>query len=61
MESVALEDYRSDVLGDEGVSRLLGLATRFDIHAFLAAHQVPLNSTRADLEQDRKTARRLGI
>ena len=61
LESVALESYRSGVLGDEGVRRLLGLATRFDVHAFLAAHQVPLNYTLEDLIQDRETARRLGL
>ncbi len=61
LESVALEGYRSRVLGEEGVRRLLGLATRFDVHAFLAAHQVPLNYTLEDLAQDRDTARRLGI
>ena len=61
LESVALEGYRSGVLGEEGVRRLLGLATRFDVHAFLAAHQVPLNYTLEDLAQDRDTARRLGI
>ena len=61
LESVALEGYRSGVLGEESVRRLLGLATRFDVHAFLAAHQVPLNYTLEDLEQDRETARRLGL
>jgi Uncharacterised protein family (UPF0175) len=61
LESVALEGYRSGVLGEEGVRRLLGLATRFAVHTFLAAHQVPLNYTLEDLEQDRETARRLGL
>ena len=56
LESMALEGYRSRVLGEEGVRRLLGLATRFEVHAFLAAHQVPLNYTLEDLEQDRDTA-----
>jgi hypothetical protein len=61
LESVALEGYRSGVLGEESVRRLLDLASRFEVHAFLAAHHVPLNYTLDDLVQDRDTARRLGM
>jgi Uncharacterised protein family (UPF0175) len=61
LESMALEGYRSGVLGEESVRRLLGLASRFEVHVFLAAHQVPLNYTLEYLAQDRHTARRRGM
>ncbi len=61
LESVALEGYRSRALGEELVRRLLGFETRFEVHAFLKDHDVPLNYSLEDLEQDRRTHDRLGI
>lgn len=61
LESVALEGYRSRALGEGLVRRLLGFETRFEVHAFLKAHDVPLNYSLKDLEQDRQTHDRLGI
>ncbi len=61
LESVALEGYRSGALGEELVRRLLGFTTRFEVHGFLKEHDVPLNYRLEDLEQDRETAKRLGL
>ncbi len=61
LESLALEGYRSGALGDGQLRRLLGFPTRFEVHAFLKAHDVPLNYSMEDLEQDREVSKRLGI
>jgi predicted HTH domain antitoxin len=34
------------------VRRLLGFETRFEVHALLKEHKVPLHYTAADLEED---------
>lgn len=60
-ESLALEGYRSGILGEEEVRRLLGFSSRFEVHAFLDAHAVPLNYTLDDLRADREAHRRLGL
>ena len=60
LESIALEGYRSRILGESQLRRLLGLATRFDVHAFLKEHEVSLY-TLDDLQHDRETLRQLGI
>lgn len=61
LESIALEGYRSGAMGEELVRRLLAFPTRFEVHAFLKAHDVPLNYGMEDLEHDREVAKRLGI
>ncbi len=61
LESLALEGYRSGALSDGQLRRLLGFETRFDVHGFLKDHGVPLNYSMEDLEQDRETAKRLGL
>lgn len=60
LESIALEGYRARILGESQLRRLLGFATRFDVHALLKEHEVPVY-TLDDLQQDRETLRRLGI
>jgi Uncharacterised protein family (UPF0175) len=59
LESLALEEYRLGRLSDEQVRRMLGFESRFDVHAFLKAHDTYLNYTDADLEQDLATVRSL--
>ena len=61
LESIALEGYRSGALGEELVRRLLGFTTRVEVHGFLKEHDVRLNYRLEDLEQDRETAKRLGL
>ena len=48
-------------LTEAQVRRLLGLETRFQVHALLKAHHVPLQYTSADLAEDLRAQRELGI
>jgi hypothetical protein len=52
LEALALEGYRSRALSEEQVRRLLGFDSRFDVHAFLKNHNVPLNFSLDDLKHD---------
>lgn len=52
LEGLALEGYRSRTLSEEQIRRLLGLASRFEVHAFLKHHGVYLNYTLDDLKRD---------
>ena len=52
LEALALEGYRSPTLTEEQIRRMLGLETRMDVHAFLKQHDVNLNYTRRDLQDD---------
>ena len=61
LEAIAVEAYRTGVLSENQVRRLLGYESRFQVHALLKAHRVPLNYTRADLENDLDAHRALGI
>ena len=60
LESFVLDGFRARVLTTEDVRRLLGFETKFEVHDFLKAHEVPFY-TLADLEHDRETSRRLGL
>ena len=60
LESMALEGFRERILTTEELRQLLGFETKFDVHAFLKAHDVPFY-TLADLEHDRQTSARLGL
>jgi hypothetical protein len=60
LESVALEGFRERILTTEELRQLLGFESKFDVHAFLKAHDVPFY-TLADLEHDRETSTRLGL
>ena len=55
-----LEGYRTRILGESDIRRLLGFETRFEVHDFLHAHQVPFY-TLEDLQRDRETSQRLGL
>ncbi|MGC1781202.1 MAG: UPF0175 family protein [Acidobacteriaceae bacterium] len=52
VEALALEGYRSERLSEAQVRRLLGFRTRMQVHAFLKAHNVYLNYSVHELEQD---------
>ena len=60
LESFVLEGFRARVLTTKDVRRLLGFETKFEVHNFFKAHEVPFY-TLADLEHDRETSRRLGL
>jgi predicted HTH domain antitoxin len=61
LEAIAIEAYRSGALSESQVRRLLGLESRFQVHALLKEHNVPLQYTAADLEDDLHAQRELGI
>ncbi len=58
LEATALEGYREGKLSHAQVGRMLGLS-RLETDAFLKNHNVPLNYTIEDLEQDRRTLNKL--
>ena len=61
LEVLAVEGYRTGALTEHQVRRLLGLESRFDVHAVLKEHRVPLRYTEADLEDDLAAHREIGI
>jgi predicted HTH domain antitoxin len=61
LETIAVEGYRTGALSETQVRRLLGLETRFEVHALLKKHGVPLHYGQADLEEDLAAHRDLGI
>lgn len=58
LEATALEGYREGKLSHAQVGRMLGLS-RFETDEFLKEHNVPLNYSIEDLEQDRQTLDKL--
>jgi len=61
LEAIAVEGYRTGALTEAQVRRTLELDTRFQVHALLKEHHVPLRYSQADLEDDLSTHRELGI
>ena len=61
LEAIAVDAYRSGALTESQIRRLLGLASRFQVHALHKQHNVPLQYTAADLEDDLQAQRELGI
>lgn len=61
LEVLAVDAYRTGVLTEGQVRRLLRLNTRFEVHSLLKEHGVPLRYTEADFEDDLTTHRELGI
>jgi predicted HTH domain antitoxin len=61
LEAIAIDAYRTGALSESQVRRLLGLESRFQVHALLKEHNVPLQYTVADLEDDLHAQRELGI
>jgi hypothetical protein len=61
LEAIALEAYRERKLTTAQLRRLLGFESRYELDGFLKQHEVWLDYTWQDLEQDRETHRRLGL
>ena len=61
LEAIAVEGYRTATLTETQVCRLLQFQSRFQVHALLKDHQVPLRYTETDLEDDLRTQRDLGV
>lgn len=58
LEALALQGYRSEHLSESQVRRLLGFHTRMQVHAFLKAHDVHLNYSVQELENDLESLKR---
>jgi hypothetical protein len=61
LESIALEAYREHKLSTSQLRRLLGFESSYDLDGFLKQHQVWLEYSWQDLEDDRETHQRLGL
>lgn len=61
LEAIAVEAYRTGVLHESQVRRLMGFETRYEVHGLLKKHRVPLNITAADVEADLQAHRDLGL
>jgi len=61
LEAIAVEGYRTGALTETQVRRLLQFETRFQTHALLKEHHVPLQYTEADLEDDLRAQREIGV
>ena len=61
LEVIAVEAYRTGALTETQVRRLLQLESRFQVHELLKEHHVPLRYTEADLEDDLRAQRDLGV
>jgi predicted HTH domain antitoxin len=61
LEVIAVEGYRTGALTENQVMRLLGVESRFAVHALLKEHRVPLRYTAADFDEDMTAHRELGI
>lgn len=59
LELFAIEAYRTAHLGESEVRRMLGFENRLQVHALLKQHDIPLNFSIDDLEQDRQTLTKL--
>ncbi len=60
LEARAVEGYRSRALSEAEVRRLLSFETRIEVHALLAAHDVPLHYNEEHVRQDVQASDELG-
>lgn len=58
LEALALEGYRGERLSEAQVRRMLGFRTRMQVHGFLKAHNVYLNYSIHELENDLESLKR---
>ncbi len=59
LEALAVEGYRTRQLSESQVRHMLGFGTRMKVHELLAAHDVCLHYSLADLETDAETSKYL--
>jgi len=52
LEVMALEAYKSGIITEAEVQRMLKLSSRWEVEEFLKESQAYLDYTKADLEQD---------
>ncbi len=61
LEGLAAEGYRSGVLSESQVMRLLELPSRFAVHEWLRQRHIPYQYTETDLANDLATLSELGL
>ena len=61
LEAFALEEYKSGRLTEDGLRRLLGFGTRYQLDGFLKAHNVWVEYTLEDFRREVDSLDRLGI
>jgi len=61
LEALAIEEFRSGHLTKHELRRLLGFETRYQLDAFLKAHELYEDYTLEDLERELEGLRRLGV
>ena len=60
LETVAIEGFKSRQLTTFQIRKMLGFETRFEVHEFLASHDVPwADYSIEDLDRERETFRKL--
>ncbi len=59
LESFVIEAYRAELITSAEVGRILNLASRWEVDAFLKQAGAYLHYTEADLQKDRETLQRL--
>jgi hypothetical protein len=58
LEALALEGYRTRILFESDLMRMLGFETPMQVHEFLKQNNVYLNYDLAELEKDMETSKR---
>jgi predicted HTH domain antitoxin len=59
LETVTVTAYQAEQITSAEVGRILGMASRWEVDAFLKAHQAYLHYDEVDLAQDLDTLRQL--
>jgi predicted HTH domain antitoxin len=59
LETLTVAAYQAERITSAEVGRILGMASRWEVDAFLKAHQAYLHYDEADLAQDLDTLRQL--
>ena len=61
LEGLAAEGYRSTLLSESQLMRLLNLPSRFAVHDWLRQRQIPYRYTETDLATDLASLTELGL
>ena len=61
LEALAIEGYRSNVLTESQIRRMLGFQSRIEVHEFLKKSHVYLNYDESELDHDIETAKCFGL
>ncbi len=61
LDMIAVEAYRTGALSEAQVQRLLPLESRFEVHELLKEHHGQLRDKEADLEDDLRAQRNIGV